>query len=110
MFDLVSAAYGWTDDQILDLPLFRLRAIVETINKRTMETQWWQALWLERHARSLAPFFSVMTTKKGTRKLLDAASKIELWPRRKKDADGDTFRGRPLPDYDALMRGFNARR
>ena len=42
MFDLVAEQYGWRDEEILDLPLCRLRQIADTIRRRQE---------LERHER-----------------------------------------------------------
>jgi hypothetical protein len=34
MFDLLSTSYGWTDDQIMELPLVRFRQIFGTLQQR----------------------------------------------------------------------------
>lgn len=36
-FDLISSAYGWTDDQVLDLTMARMRQIREVIWERQAE-------------------------------------------------------------------------
>lgn len=36
-FDLISSAYGWTDDQILNLPLSRIWQIRDVLMERLME-------------------------------------------------------------------------
>lgn len=36
-FDLIQSEYGWTDQQVLDLPLARLRQIRDVITERQIE-------------------------------------------------------------------------
>lgn len=37
VFDLISGAYGWTDDQILDLPFARVRQLAAVLAQRETE-------------------------------------------------------------------------
>lgn len=56
MFDLVSQQYGWRDEDILDLPLCRLRQIADTIQRRLELDRHERLKVAEWQTRSLASF------------------------------------------------------
>lgn len=108
--DLIANAYGWTDDQILDLTLPRLRLAVAAISKRSNADREFQIRLAEMVTQFLAAGFGVMVDKKG-------ASKFEKWLKsikfmndpEPKDKKG-YFQGRKIPDATKLMRSLGGRR
>jgi len=80
-FDLISSEYGWTDDQILDVTLGRLRQIRDVLFERRAEERDQQIDLVEAQTRQLAAsIFSAAGSRKGA----DAASRITLFDRAKK--------------------------
>jgi hypothetical protein len=54
MFDLLSTSYGWTDDQIMELPLVRFRQIFGTLQQRFYTEDLREEALVEWQTRSLA--------------------------------------------------------
>lgn len=55
-FDLLSSEYGWTDDQILDLTMPRLRQVRDVIIERQREQRYRRLVDKENEVRTLAQF------------------------------------------------------
>lgn len=77
-FDLVSKEYGWTDEQIMDLPLVRLRQITAAINRRNYWEQRREQNLTSWMTRQLASFIAAgyMTDGKSENKALKAAQML----------------------------------
>lgn len=112
-FDLLSSEYGWTDEQILDIPVRRLRQIVVSIEtRRFIEDLKFKriAAW---QTRTLAVFISsTIEVEKGKENtLLTAAQRIALDEGELKDLTVDIPKEEPpsepaVGSYERLMRGF----
>ena len=71
-FDLISGAYGWTDDQVLDLTMARMRQVREVIWERVAEERRAVLTVKQFELRTLASFMA-QTEEAGA-----AASTIQL--------------------------------
>jgi hypothetical protein len=56
VFDLISAEYGWRDEEILEVPLCRLRQIADTIRRRQEQARNERLIVAEWQARSISSF------------------------------------------------------
>lgn len=93
-FDLIAKNYGWTDDQILDLTLVRMRQIREVIFEREAETRRQSLSDKETELRILASYTA------RSNEALKSAQRIALLARPK---------DKPvLPDFDRAMSLFGA--
>ena len=82
-FDQISAEYGWSDEEILDLPLARLRQVSATIEFRRDVEDRMERVYLEWHTKTLAQFIAatVPMDKKGQKNpLVEAATALTLFP------------------------------
>ena len=104
-FDLVSHAYGWTDEQILELTPKRLRLIQEAIGERLLDDRRYQAHLAERHARAVAQGFRTMVGKKEAAAFDRWVDSIKFWrtPESGDEIVDGTYRGRPLPPAELLL-------
>jgi hypothetical protein len=76
-FDRISAAYGWTDDQILDLPFGRVRQVHDVIVEREGEQQHLDLMIRSVELRTLCQYVAAAG---GGQKLLDTARAVSLLP------------------------------
>lgn len=83
-FDLISAEYGWTDDQILDLPLVRMRQIREVIFERRAHDRRQALLDKETEVRTLAQYVAATAQHDGAQQMIDSASQIQFVRRPKR--------------------------
>ena len=85
--DAISSEYGWTDDQILDTPICRIRQIIAAIEHRRNLQFRQQAQLTEWSTKRVIEFVAAtVRTEKGKRNpLLEQAQKISLHL----DDDGD---------------------
>lgn len=79
MFDQVSAEYGWRDEEILDIPLARLRQISDTIARRQELLRYEQLKIAEWQARSIATFVASAAGAWGdSSELVQAAQELSI--------------------------------
>jgi len=101
VFDLIQSEYGWSDDQILDLTLPRLRMVVEVIDSRLREERRTDLMKLELQTKAILAGLGVAAQSKGQlsylRKLI---SKLSFVPDREEE----------LPSMEAVEAMFSARR
>jgi hypothetical protein len=97
-FDLISSEYGWTDDQILDLTLTRIRQVREVILTRQGETRE-QDLTVEE--RKLQALVGAIHAAAGNKKGAAAAQEIRLFER----SDGQKPQ-REVPRTEAVLAQF----
>lgn len=76
-FDLIARTYGWTDDQILDLTLTRMRQVREVILEAEAEKRRQRLLDRQTDLRIVTTFLAQ------SEKTLKQAQKITLLPRPK---------------------------
>jgi hypothetical protein len=76
-FDLISAEYGWTDDQILDLTIARLRQIRDVILERQGEDRRADLTVREVELRTTTQFIAAAA---GSKQLVSQADKVRLLP------------------------------
>lgn len=96
-FDLIASSYGWTDDQILDLTMARLRQVREVIWERQAE-DWRRDLTVrEVELRTLASFIAGAA---GNRAGVREAAAIRLLPDEPRPV-------KPIP-YESAVRWFGA--
>lgn len=81
-FDLLSSEYGWTDSQILDLTLQRMRQCREVALERIDEERRRELRVREMEVRHLA---SMVAGAAGWKQGVSAARRIQLFERRKED-------------------------
>lgn len=74
-FDLISGEYGWTDDQILDLTLARMRQIREIIWERTEQERRSELRVREVELRTLASYIAASG---GSKDGVKSAQRIRL--------------------------------
>jgi hypothetical protein len=96
-FDLISAEYGWTDEQILDLTMERIAQVREVIWERRRIERHRDLVAREVELKTLASFIAAGPSKGGVK----AAQKIRLRPDMH-DEDGRVLR--PLPKTSDVMR------
>jgi hypothetical protein len=77
-FDLLSAEYGWTDDQILDLTLTRMRQCREICFQRLAERRDWEIDLAEAVTKQLVMHVRAAA---GDRRASKAANKVRLFKR-----------------------------
>lgn len=94
-FDLLSSQYGWTDDQILDLTLGRMRQARDVALER-LDEDWKQDLRVRE--QELRWICGTVAASMGNKKGVKAAARIELFERRPEE--------RPLPSAEAIARMF----
>lgn len=78
LFDLLSAQYGWTDDQLLDLTLARLRHARDMVTARLAEERNWQIDIAEQVTRTLVAH---IRSAAGDKDAGRAASRVQLFKR-----------------------------
>lgn len=107
MFDRVSSEYGWSDDQILDTPVRRLRqisaAIAERLDFKALVAEShveWQTKVLASYVAAIAP------SGKGAKKLLAHVDALSMRPRPEKDPEE---KAKELPDTRAVMVAFGGK-
>jgi hypothetical protein len=105
LFDLISAQYGWTDDQILDTTFQRLRQIHEVIMERQNEEHRQTLRDRTEEIRLLGQIFAAPYGDK----LMAQAAQVSLLPP-EPVKPGQLPKERPLPDTDTLMRMFSGAR
>lgn len=98
--DLISSEYGWSDDQILDLTLTRMRQITTAIQQRHYLRHRQSRLVTSWQTRTLAQFIALtIPTEGGKNPVLDFAATLDL--------DGDMASAEPdekrLPSYEQMM-------
>lgn len=76
-FDLIAGEYGWTDDQILDLTLGRMRQIREVIWERQEQDRRRELRVREIELQTLASYIAASG---GSKEGVRSASKIRLVP------------------------------
>lgn len=109
--DLLSSHYGWTDDQILDLTLHRIRIAADKIAARMKRERLAHIDLVEAQTRTIAQGFAVMVDKKSRSRFDKWIAAIRFRPEEpSEETGGDTFRGRKLPSAESVMRAFGARR
>lgn len=112
--DMLSAHYGWTDNEILDLTPRRFRLALDSIQARMKRDRNFQKGLAEAVTKTLASGFKVMVPKKGESKFDRWIKGIKFTDPEETEPSGEltdkTFRGKPLPSAERLLRGFNARR
>lgn len=94
-FDLLASEYGWSDDQILDLTLGRMRQVREVIWERLAEDRRRALKDKEAEVKTLASFMAQ------SREALAAAKAIRMV----EDDEDETPQIRPIP-YDQARRMF----
>lgn len=104
IFDLVSKEYGWTDDQILDLTIGRLRQVTDAISVRR-QARWRETLIvLQEHARVIVGGMAgTAFSQKAADGIIRYAERLRLVA----DEDDDMKR---LPKTRDVERLFNASR
>lgn len=96
-FDLISSAYGWTDDQVLDLTMSRIRQTREVIWERQAETRSRDLSVREVELRTLASFMAQSEEAQAV------AAQIRLLP---PEESGPTERPMiPFADAQRMMSG-----
>lgn len=98
--DLISSEYGWSDDQILDLTLARLRQITTAIQQRRYLEHRQERLIASWQTRTLAQFVALTIPVEGKNNpLLDAAATLDI--------DGDLTledtKEDNLPSYEQML-------
>jgi hypothetical protein len=103
MFDLLQKEYGWTDDQILDLTLGRLKVALRVITDRRSEEQRARLLLAEAHARAIIGALPGLAwTRKASKSIADLAKSLSFIPKDERPA-------KPLPSAEKLEGMFRAR-
>lgn len=100
--DLISSSYGWSDDQILDLTLPRMRQIVAAIQQREYVDQLAHRGTISWQTRTLAQIISLTVPfgKGDKNPLLDLADQIDLLG----FADrAEEVEQRNLPSYEQML-------
>lgn len=75
-FDLVSSEYGWSDEQILDLPLIRLRQITAAISRRKYMRQREENTRVSWQTRALAQYIAGGYMVEGENTAVQSASQL----------------------------------
>lgn len=78
-FDLISSEYGWTDGQILELTLARLRQIRDVINVRRQEQLDQRLTYKEIEVRAIT---SAIHAAAGNRRGVSAAAAFSMRPKK----------------------------
>jgi len=79
MFDTVASEYGWTDDEMLDVTLSRMRIAVKLITQRKREEAEFALLIAEIHAKSIVSALSGLAqTKKGSKQIAKFADHLSF--------------------------------
>lgn len=98
-FDLISSEYGWTDDQILDLTVSRLRLVQDVILMRKGEEFVERASLAEAHAVAIVGAMPALAqSPRSGRSIQKYIKKIRLFERTKKKKE--------LPSYESVKRLF----
>jgi hypothetical protein len=80
VFDLVSAEYGWRDEEILEVPLCRLRQIADTIRRRQERDRHERLIVAEWQARSVSSFVASAAGAWGdASELVQAAQELSIF-------------------------------
>lgn len=96
MFDLLSSEYGWTDEQMLELTLARLRLSVEMVQERRREEHEVHLAIAQVHAQAIVGAMpGLAQSKKAGKAIAKYASKLAFVKRPKE-----------LPRYEDVMRLF----
>jgi hypothetical protein len=112
-FDRIITEYGWSDEYVLDLTMRRFRWAIEAIERRLAAELKAHVLLVEAQTRTIAQGFKVLVDKKGGSKFDKWIGQIRFWKDPAEDELDEvagTFRGRPLPDADALLGTTNRKR
>jgi hypothetical protein len=102
---VVQAQYGWTDEQVLDIPICRLRQIAATVEARLKSERLYHQTITEWQTRTLAQFIAatVQMEKKGQKNpLMAEASKIRL---RLEGDDDESLSGDDVPPEVYIEQG-----
>lgn len=95
-FDLISSEYGWTDDQILDLTMSRMRMVQEVILMRRNEELFLMGQLAEAHAVAIVGAMpSLAHDPRSGRSIQKYVKKIRLVQRPKQ-----------LPSFESVKRLF----
>lgn len=95
-FDLISSEYGWSDDQILDLTMARMRQVREVIMERQGEARRQALADKQNELQILASFIA---SSAGHKDGVAAAKKISLL------AEPEAKAAQPIP-YSTARRWF----
>jgi len=103
LFDRISSEYGWTDDQILDLTLQRLRIAIDKIAERRKEEDQFRLLIAERIAQSvIGGMVGLANSKKSGRQLMKLAKTLRFFDRENEETE--------LPPTEMVEELFGRRR
>jgi hypothetical protein len=94
-FDLLSSEYGWTDDQILDLTMERIRQCRDVILERKVEDHKRDLRVKELEVQRMTAYIAGAA---GWKDGVKNAGRFELYERTPED--------RPLPSYERLTKLF----
>ena len=106
IFDLIAHEYGWTDEHILDLPLCRLRQVVDALRRRRVSEQLERIRLTEWETRVTCSFIAAqaglwMDLKQGqANPMMNAALAISIMPEEKTPEEQalDEMRGEKVAD------------
>lgn len=102
-FDLISSEYGWTDDQILDLTLQRVRIAVEKIAERRRKEDEFRLLIAERITQSvIGAMVGLATSRRSGKQLMKLARSLRFFDREGEEDD--------LPSTEMMEHLFGRRR
>ena len=111
MVDLVTSEYKWTDSEVLDLTIRRLRQIKEVIDERRSIEDLQRRVYLEWQTKTLAQFFvAACQDQKAADAVLEAAAGISLTgggPSGRGKSSAPTLDHLP-PDDDPVRAARNA--
>ena len=98
IFDLISAEYGWTDDQILDLTLGRIRLALESIEVRRNHGREFQLMVAEAITKTIVGAMPALAqSKKAGKSLANMAKHLSFLPRDREES---------LPSTQSVERMF----
>ena len=111
-FDLILSEYaGYTDDSILDLPLARIRQMVDVIQERKSWAQYYDNLFrlkvAEAESRALGSLLAgVAQTSKASKKITQAASALDFGKMIRKPGESTE---KELPSTNQVLRLMGVR-
>lgn len=106
---MISTEYGWTDEQILDVPLCRLRQMTTAIAQRQYLADKSHRRLMSWQTRTIAQFIAatVKVEKGKDSPIMDAANKISLDAKEAQELLNAPVEIENKPgSYERLVRGF----